>query len=90
MAKVLFAPFYAVKYIGSETKEFTSSLARPRPSISTGDIVIVDKRTAFNLVEKGFGDFEMVSNIELTVMSEDESKSDDTLGNKIKKAFKGK
>jgi len=64
MAKVHFAPSSAIKYIGNKSKEFTSSLAKPKPRLKKGDIVIVDKRTAFNLVTKGFGDFVEVSAIE--------------------------
>ncbi len=65
MAKVCFAPFFAIRYAGEETKEFSHSLARPKPILETGDVVIVDKKTAFNLVEKGFGEFESVNSIEI-------------------------
>jgi len=64
MAKVHFAPSRAIKYVGSKAKEFTASLARPKPTLKKGDIVIVDKRTAFNLVTKGFGEFVEVEDIE--------------------------
>jgi len=64
MAKVHFAPNSAIKYIGSKHKEFTSSLDRPKPMLKKGDIVIVDKRTSFNLVTKGFGEFIVVEDIE--------------------------
>ncbi len=64
MATVYFAPNRAIKYIGSRVKEFHTSLARPKPKLKRGDIVIVDKKTAFNLVHKGFGEFETVDNIE--------------------------
>ncbi len=64
MAKVHFAPMYAVRYVGTKTKEFSTSLARPKPTLNTGDILIVDKRQAFILTKKGFGDFEQVENIE--------------------------
>jgi hypothetical protein len=63
MAKVHFAPNSAIRYIGTETKEFTTSLARPKPLLKKGDIVIVDRRTAFNLVHKGFGEYENVEAI---------------------------
>jgi hypothetical protein len=64
MAKVHFAPFSAIKYIGSKAKVFNTSLARPKPTLKRGDIVIVDKKTAFNLVHKGFGEFADVTEIE--------------------------
>jgi hypothetical protein len=63
MAKVHFAPSVAIKYVGKKAKEFHHSLARPRPVLKQGDIVIVDKRTGFNLVHKGFGDFKDVLEI---------------------------
>ena len=64
MAKVYFAPNKAIKYVGSKSKEFTSSLARPKPVLKKGDIVIVDKKTCFNLVTKGFKEFVEVEDIE--------------------------
>ena len=64
MAKVHFAPNVAIEYIGSKHKEFHTSLARPKPKLVKGDIVIVDKRTAFNLVHKGFEEFVYVEDIE--------------------------
>lgn len=64
MAKVYFAPNRAIKYIGSRVKEFHISLARPKPKLKKGDIVIVDKKTAFNLVHKGFDEFETADSIE--------------------------
>jgi|LGOV01.1.fsa_nt_gb signal peptidase I len=64
MAKVHFAPFCAIKYVGSKAKELQTSIARPKPVLKKGDIVIVDKRSAFNLVNKGFGDFVSVEKIE--------------------------
>jgi len=64
MAKVYFAPFSAVKYVGTKAKVFNTSLARPKPVLKKGDIVIVDKVTAFNLVNKGFGEFVDVTEIE--------------------------
>jgi hypothetical protein len=63
MAKVHFAPNCAVKYVGAKAKDFATSLARPKPRLARGDIVIVDKKTAFNLVQKGFGEFEQVESI---------------------------
>jgi hypothetical protein len=63
MATVHFAPYSAIKYIGSKAKVFHTSLARPKPKLKKGDIVIVDKKTAFNLVHKGFGEFELVEDI---------------------------
>jgi hypothetical protein len=63
MATVHFAPYSAIKYIGSKAKVFHTSLARPKPKLKKGDIVIVDKKTAFNLVHKGFGEFELVEEI---------------------------
>jgi hypothetical protein len=65
MAKVHFAPNSAIRYVGAETKEFTNSLARPKPVLEYGDIIIVDRRTAFNLVNKGFGEYEDVEAIEI-------------------------
>lgn len=64
MAKVHFAPHSAIKYLGSKTKVFHTSLARPKPKLVKGDIVIVDKKTAFNLVRKGFEEFAYVESIE--------------------------
>ena len=64
MAKVHFEPNSAIKYVGPKSKEFASSLARPKPMLKKGDIVIVDKRTAFNLVTKGFGNFVEVKDVE--------------------------
>lgn len=63
MATVHFAPYKAVKYVGSKAKELTTSSARPKPILKKGDIVIVDKRTGFNMVHKGFGLYEDVENI---------------------------
>jgi len=68
MAKVHFAPNCIVKYIGENPKEFTHSLARPRPILSKGDLVVVDKRTCFNLTVKGFGEFEEIK--ELSILDE--------------------
>ena len=64
MAKVHFAPFNAIKYVGSKAQVFHTSLARPKPTLKKGDIIIVDKVTAFNLVNKGFGEFVKVEEIE--------------------------
>lgn len=66
MSKVHFAPNSAIRYIGKERQEFSTSLARPKPILEHGDIVIVDKRTAFNLTHKGFGEFEMVEEIDFS------------------------
>ena len=63
MAKVHFAPSCAIKYVGSKAKVFNTSVARPKPVLKKGDIVIVDKKTAFNLTTKGFGEFVMVEKI---------------------------
>ena len=57
MAKVYYEPYKAIKYIGIKAKVFNTSLARPKPKLVKGDIVIVDKVSAFNLINKGFGDF---------------------------------
>jgi len=65
MPKLYFAPSHAVRYIGKEPKEFAYSLARPKPMLENGDIVVVDKRTAHTLTRKGFGEFEEVDNIAL-------------------------
>lgn len=73
MGKVCFQPYYAIKYIKDEPKEFVHSLARPKPVLEKGDVVIVDKRTAFNLVQKGFGEFEMVDSIEIASSDEADS-----------------
>ena len=64
MARVYFEPGAAVKYVGAKHKRFDTSLARPKPTLKRGDIVIVDKRAAFNLTRKGFGEFEEVDMIE--------------------------
>ncbi|MGB3988532.1 MAG: hypothetical protein WBK67_02445 [Minisyncoccales bacterium] len=63
MAKVHFAPYSAIKYVGSKAKDFNTSLARPKPTLKKGDIVIVEKKDAFNLVSKGYGEFVMVDEI---------------------------
>jgi len=63
MAKVHYAPYEAVKYVGNKAKEFQHSTARPRPTLKKGDFAIVDRRTAFTLVEKGFGEFERADEI---------------------------
>ena len=64
MAKVYYEPYKAIKYVGTKAKVFNTSLARPKPTLKKGDIVIVDKVTAFNLVNKGFGDFVYEEKIE--------------------------
>ena len=64
MAKVHFAPYSAIKYVGAKAKDFNTSLARPKPKLVKGDIIIVDKKTAFNLTHKGFGEYENVELIE--------------------------
>jgi hypothetical protein len=64
MKKVHFSPLSAIRYVGDEPKEFSASLARPKPVLEYGDIVILDKRTAYNLV-KGFGQYESVETIEI-------------------------
>jgi hypothetical protein len=66
MAKVYFAPFSAIKYIGAKAKVFNTYLASPKPTLKKGDILIVDKVTAFNLVKKGFGEFVDVADIEFS------------------------
>lgn len=66
MAKVYFAPYKAMKFKGDTPKEYAGSLARPKPKLRRGDIVIVDSRTAFNAVNNGFGEFEAVESIEFT------------------------
>jgi len=64
MKKVHFSPLCAIRYVGDEPKEFSASLARPKPVLEYGDIVILDKRTAYNLV-KGLGQYESVEAIEI-------------------------
>lgn len=64
MAKVYFAPMCAVKYTGAKPKEFVHSLARPKPVLRRGDIVILDKKTAFNLTTKGYDEYVYVDAIE--------------------------
>ena len=64
MAKVYYEPYKAIKYVGTKAKVLNTSLARPKPILKKGDIVIVDHVTAFNLVNKGFGDFVYVDIIE--------------------------
>ena len=63
MAKVYFGPYKAVKYVGTKAKELSTSLARPKPVLKKGDIVIVDKRQASNMTLKGFGEFELIDEI---------------------------
>ncbi|MCX6075999.1 MAG: hypothetical protein NTW78_03840 [Campylobacterales bacterium] len=74
MATVHYAPFSAIKYVGAKAKVFNTSLARPKPTLKKGDIVIVDKVTAFNLVKKGFGEFVMVDTI---AFKKEDVKNDD-------------
>lgn len=64
MATVYFKPSAAVRYMGRKQKEFPLSLARPRPKLRLGDIVIVDRATAYKLTKKGFGEFEQVESID--------------------------
>ena len=64
MAKVYYEPYKAIKYVGTKAKVLNTSLARPKPTLKKGDIVIVDHVTAFNLVNKGFGDFIFEKDIE--------------------------
>lgn len=64
MAKVYFGPYRAVKYTGKKHKELSTSMARPKPVLKRGDIVILEKRSAFNKVNKGFEEFEYVDEIE--------------------------
>lgn len=64
MAKVYFGPYKAVKYVGQKKKTLHVSLARPKPELMRGDIVIVDKMQAFNLTQKGHGDFLEIDSIE--------------------------
>lgn len=75
MSKVHFEPNSAIRYIGKEQKEFTTSLARPKPIMEHGDILIVDKRVAFNLTQKGFGEFEMVEEIHVYKATENTNAS---------------
>ncbi len=63
MATVHFKPYSAVKYVGSKSKEHLTSLARPKPVLKKGDILIVDKRQAANMTTKGFGEFIAVDDI---------------------------
>jgi len=65
MATLHFNPYKAVRYIGKATKVLETSIARPKPVIKKGDILIVDKKTAHNFVKRGFGQFEDVENITL-------------------------
>jgi hypothetical protein len=64
MARVYFGPYAAIKYVGRKKKLLATSRARPKPELRFGDIVIVEKKTAFNNVKKGFGEFEYVDKIE--------------------------
>lgn len=66
MATVYFAPNAAVRYVGKKHKELATSLARPKPILKQGDIVVLDKRSAFNMTTKGFGDFVAVESISFT------------------------
>jgi hypothetical protein len=63
MATVHFAPQEAIKYTGKKAMEFTYSLARPKPVLKQGDIVIVDKRTAQILTRSSLYAFESVDEI---------------------------
>ena len=73
MAQVYFAPFRAIKYVGAKAKTLQISLARPKPTLKKGDIAIVDKVTAFNLVNKGFGEFVDVDEIFFTKMDNEKA-----------------
>jgi hypothetical protein len=75
MATVYFGPFKAVKYVGKKTKPFSTSLARPKPTLRRGDIVILEKRAAFNLVKKGFEEFEYVESIEFVKADRETAKT---------------
>ena len=79
MAKVYFAPFRAIKYVGAKAKTLHISLARPKPTLKKGDIAIVDKVTAFNLVNKGFGEFVNVDDISFTKIENEKAISFDML-----------
>lgn len=83
MAKVHFAPYSAIKYIGSKAKDFNTSLARPKPTLKKGDIVIVEKKDAFNLVSKGFGEFVAVDDIEFTKKDSENADAINELENEI-------
>ena len=66
--KLYYAPAVAVEYIGADGKDFAASLARPKPMLNCGDIVITDNRTAYNLINKGFGQYKSVESIEIPDM----------------------
>ena len=70
MKKLYFSPAVAARYIGDDGKDFAASLARPKPILNHGDIVITDKRTAYNLINKGFGQYESVESIEIPDVDE--------------------
>jgi len=74
MAKVYYEPYRAIKYVGAKAKVLNTSLARPKPTLKKGDIVIVDKVSAFNLVNKGFGDFVYEEEIEFVKADKELSK----------------
>lgn len=79
MAKVHFEPMCAVKYVGAKAKDFNTSLARPKPRLKKGDIVIVDKKTSFNLIQKGFGEFVEVKSISFTKADAEAQEMEDAL-----------
>ena len=79
MAKVHFEPMCAVKYVGVKAKDFNTSLARPKPRLKKGDIVIVDKKTSFNLIQKGFGEFVGVESISFTKADVEAQEMEDAL-----------
>lgn len=83
MATVHFAPSCAIKYVGSKGKVFTTSLARPKPTLKKGDIIIVDKKVAFNLVTKGFGEFVNVDEISFTKSDTATQESIDAMQEKL-------
>ena len=84
MAKVFFEPLCAVKYTGSKAKEFLYSLARPKPFLKKGDIVIVSRKDSFNLVSKGHGEFVSVDKIEFVKADTQASQTISELKEQIK------
>lgn len=49
--KIFFLPNVAIEYIGDKEQEFSRSLARPKPIVKKGDVVIMDKVNAYNIVK---------------------------------------
>jgi hypothetical protein len=55
-----------IRYIGEKPREFKESLKRPFPILNTGDICVVDTKTA-NFLTRPTGGFEKIDLKEITI-----------------------